>query len=141
MWVAGVLLAFILPVIYIVIKEWRSRKASEKDNGPPVKKKPLDRRALAGVSVILFALILPSIWLSDISYSFYRKEDAALKVAFKHSGGRVAECDEADLIKKEGERYRRELEAGEDEHVEARRLFEGETPGRRGTLHGRQETA
>ncbi|MBI4948784.1 MAG: hypothetical protein HY955_01415 [Deltaproteobacteria bacterium] len=109
MWVAGVLLAFILPVIYIVIKEWRRKKASEKDNGLPVKKRPLDRRALAGVSVILFAIILPSVWLSDISYSFYRKEAAALKVAFKHSGGRVAECDEADLIKKEGERYRREL--------------------------------
>lgn len=109
MWVAGVLLAFILPVIYIAIKEWRSRKASEKDGGPPRKKEPLNWSALARVSVILFVLILPSVWLSDISYSFYRKEDAALKVAFKLSGSRVADCEEADLIKKEGERYRREL--------------------------------
>lgn len=110
MWIAGVLLAFILPVIYIAIKEWRSKKASEKDGGPPKKKEPMNWSALARVSVILFVLILPSVWLSDISYSFYRKEDAALKVAFKLSGERVAaDCEEADFIKKEGERYRKEL--------------------------------
>ncbi|MBI5643342.1 MAG: hypothetical protein HY954_07690 [Deltaproteobacteria bacterium] len=109
MWIAGVLLAFILPVIYIVVKEWRSKKESEKGDAPKKKKEPISYPALGRLTVLLFILLAPALYFSDVAYTFYKPEDAGFKIAFKHTGRRVTDCEEADIIKKAGERYRKEL--------------------------------
>ncbi len=111
MWIAAVLIGFILPVIFVVWREMRRGKAQEAKLGiaAPKKKEPFSFNAFARAGAIMFFIIVPALYISDISYSFYSPESAALKVAFKHTGKRIAECSEADLIKKEGERYRKLL--------------------------------
>lgn len=67
-------------------------------------------RKFAVINAVVFAaLSVPIYFHSASSYSFYSKEEASLKVAFKHSGRRVVDCDERELIKKVGERYRKSL--------------------------------
>ncbi len=69
--------------------------------------KPFDMVSLIKVIVVLLVMFaLPVFYLSNSSYSFYSPNDASIKVAFQHTGKRIANCDEADVIKKEGERYR-----------------------------------
>lgn len=112
MWVAGVLLAFLLPVLYIIFNEWRKKKKAEKEGAqaPPRKKEPIRPASLAVASVLMFILVLPALFFSDSSYSYYAEDDALFKIAFKHTGNRVdPECDETEFIKKAGERYRKEL--------------------------------
>ncbi len=57
------------------------------------------------VSAIPFLLIH---WLSSVELQFYAPEKSMLKVAFKHSGKRLEECDEVEFLLKQAERYRRE---------------------------------
>ncbi len=57
------------------------------------------------VSVIPFVLIY---MLSAAEFHFYAPSDSMLKIAFKHVGKRLEECDEAGFLLKEAERYRRE---------------------------------
>ncbi len=57
------------------------------------------------VSAIPFVLIY---MLSAAEFHFYAPSDSMLKIAFKHSGKRLEECDEAGFLLREAERYRRE---------------------------------
>jgi hypothetical protein len=70
-------------------------------------KKPFDIVSFIRVTVVLIVFIgLPVLVLSNISYSFYSPRESAIKVAFQHTGKRIVDCDEKDLIKEEGQRYR-----------------------------------
>lgn len=111
MWIAAVLLGFILPVIFVVWREMRRGKAQEAKLGivTPKKKEPFALKAFLRAAAIMFFMIAPVLYISSASYSFYSPKQAALKVAFKHIGRRIADCSEADLIKTEGERYRKLL--------------------------------
>lgn len=104
------LLAFIIPVAIYLLREWRKNKAKEEREGfVPRKKEPLSFSGVARV-VLLFSLFaVPVYFLSDAPYSYHHKEDGVVKIAFKHSGTRIADCEEADLLKKEGDRYRQQL--------------------------------
>lgn len=75
-------------------------KAASKGAGP------VDIGAALKVAIIIGFLTIPVVYHSDSSYSFYTASDASIKVAFKHSGKRIGNCDEAETIRKEGERYR-----------------------------------
>ncbi len=70
-------------------------------------KKPLEIISFIRVTAVLIVFIgLPVLILSNISYSFYSPQESAIKVAFQHTGKRIVDCDEKDLIKEEGKRYR-----------------------------------
>lgn len=56
-------------------------------------------------TIPLFFLCLLVLLLSDAPYSHFSEQDAMLKIAFKHSGKRIQECDEEKFIKREAERY------------------------------------
>lgn len=104
------LLAFLIPVAIFLFMEWKKNKEKEAKEGLiPKKKEPLSIAGLVKVSILLIAVALPVYFLSDQPYPYYPKDDGVLKIAFKHSGARVSDCDEADLLKKEGERYRQQL--------------------------------
>lgn len=104
------LFAFIIPVGIYLWREWSKNKDKEAKEGiAPKKKKPLSIAALVRVSVLFIIMAVPVYLFSDLPYSYHPKDDGLLKIAFKHSGTRVADCDEADLIKKEGDRYRQQL--------------------------------
>lgn len=60
-------------------------------------------------ALILGIFMIPVYFQSDPPYSFYTNKDASVKVAFKHIGKKVVNCDEAEVIKSEGERYRKVL--------------------------------
>lgn len=60
-------------------------------------------------ALILGIFMVPVYFQSDPPYSFYTDKDASVKVAFKHIGKKVVNCDEAEVIKSEGERYRKTL--------------------------------
>lgn len=62
-------------------------------------------------ALILGIFMIPAYFQSDSPYSFYTDRDASVKVAFKHIGKKVVNCDEAEVIKSEGERYRKDLKA------------------------------
>ena len=111
MWIAAVLLGFILPVIFVVWREMRRGRAQEAKLGiaTPKKKEPFSVKAFVRATVVMFFITVPVLYISDASYSFYKPGEAALKVAFKHIGRRIADCSEADLIRTEGERYRKLL--------------------------------
>lgn len=102
--------AFIIPVGIYLWREWRKNKAKEAKEGlVPKKKEPLSIAGVVRVSVLFLIMAVPVYFFSDLPYSYYPKADGLLKIAFKYSGTRVADCDEADLIKKEGDRYRQQL--------------------------------
>lgn len=104
------LLAFIIPVGIFLWREWKKNKEKEAKEGlAPKKKVPLSIAGVVKVSVLFFIIAVPIYFLSDQPYSYYSKDDGLLKIAFKHTGTRVADCDEADLIKQEGDRYRQQL--------------------------------
>jgi hypothetical protein len=104
------LLAFIIPVGIYLWREWKKNKDKEAKEGlVPKRKEPLSIAGLVRVSVLLLIMAVPIYIFSDLPYSYYPKDDGMLKIAFKHSGTRVADCEEADLIKQEGEKYRQQL--------------------------------
>lgn len=57
------------------------------------------------IAAVPFVLIY---FLSAAEYRFYSPEESMLKVAFKHSGKRIEECDEERFLQHQAERYRRE---------------------------------
>ena len=61
------------------------------------------------LSVLVAVLLLPALFFTDASFTYYSPEEAALKVAFKHSGKRVVDCDEAERIKAKGREFRKRL--------------------------------
>src|SRR3972149_1188445 len=104
------LFAFLIPVAIFLWREWKKNKEREAREGIVARKKErVPPAAVARAGVVFALLSIPVYLFSDISYSHFRPEDAMLKVAFKHTGQRVADCDEADLVRSEGERYRKEL--------------------------------
>lgn len=106
------LLAFIIPVLIYLRIEWKKQKEAERKYGEAARKKePLDPAAIAKVTLVLILLTaIPALVFSAGSYSFYGPGEAYLKVGFKHTGKRIADCGESDMITREGERYRKELE-------------------------------
>lgn len=109
--ILAVLIAFIVPVLFVLRREWKLKKEEDAKHGGAVnrKKEPVAPKAVIKVTLALVFITLPVLYLSDLSYSFYSPRDSAVKVAFKHTGKRKADCGEADLFRKEGERYRKEL--------------------------------
>ena len=104
------LFAFLIPVAIFLWREWRKNKEREAREGIVAKKKErVSPYAVARATIILLLFSVPVYLFSDISYSHFRPEEAMLKVAFKHTGQRVADCDETGLVRSEGERYRKEL--------------------------------
>jgi hypothetical protein len=104
------LLAFVIPVGIYLLREWKKNRDKEAKEGlAPKKKEPLSIAGLVKVCVLLTVFAVPVYFLSDEPYSYYDKSDGVVKVAFKHSGTRVADCEEADLLKAEGDRYRQQL--------------------------------
>lgn len=103
-------LAFLVPVAIYLFREWRKVKEKEAKEGLPLRKKePVSVAAAAKVALVMLAVALPVYFLSDSPHSYYANDDGVLKVAFKHTGSRVSDCEEADIIRLEGERYRQEL--------------------------------
>lgn len=110
MWIViTVFLAFLIPVLILLLKErpFRDRRAERLKKRRGSVNASVSGALWAGAA--LFVVSLPALYLSDASYSFHSADEAVLKVAFKLSGKRVAECNEAGLVKAEGERYRAEL--------------------------------
>lgn len=102
--------AFLLPVAIYLFREWKKGKEKEAKEGfVPKKKEPLSIAGAIKVAVLFIMVAVPVYFLSDLSYSYYPTSDGVLKIAFKHSGARVSDCEEADLIRKEGDRYRQQL--------------------------------
>lgn len=108
--ILAVLIAFVVPVLFVLRREWKLKKAEDAKQGAAAKKKePVSPQALFKTTVAVLFILLPAIYFSDTSYSFYSPQNSAVKVAFKHTGKRIADCGEADLFRSEGERYRKEL--------------------------------
>lgn len=104
------LLAFLIPVAFVLWREWKKNKEREAREGIAAKKKErVSPAAVAKASLVFIALSVPVYFFSDPSFSYFKPEEAMLKVAFKHTGQRVADCDETGLVRTEGERYRKEL--------------------------------
>ncbi len=72
-------------------------------------KKKIDVVTVLRVVPVLVVLMLPVFFLSDAPYAFYNPEEAVIKLAFKHSGRRKVECSEEELLRKAGERLRKQL--------------------------------
>lgn len=111
--ILAVLFAFVLPVLFILWREWKRKKAEEEKEGvaAPRVKEPLSPGALVKVTLVLCLVGVPVFFLSSLPYRYFPPDSSALKIGFKHSGKRVVDCDEAELIKKAGERYRESLKA------------------------------
>lgn len=104
------LFAFIIPVGIYLWREWKKNREKEAKEGIVHKKKePVSIAGVVKVSILFLIMSVPVYFLSALPYSYYPREDGLLKIAFKHTGTRVADCDEADLIKQEGDRYRQQL--------------------------------
>lgn len=105
------LLAFVIPVVIFLLLELKKKRAQDALDGIKKSKKnePVSMHGLVKVTVILVLAAIPVYFASDLPYSYNTPGDALLKVAFKHSGKRIADCEESDFVKKEGERYRQQL--------------------------------
>ncbi|MBI5561617.1 MAG: hypothetical protein HY894_02000 [Deltaproteobacteria bacterium] len=112
--ILGILFSLFIPIVILLWKEWKPKKAGPGRDGAPAKTaEPFDAAMFARVSAVLAALAVPVFFLSETTFSFYPKDAALLRVAFKHSGKRIVDCDETALIKQAGERYRESIkEAG-----------------------------
>jgi hypothetical protein len=96
-------LVFALPLVFLYLSG--RKKGYEK-----VVSFKLNTIKYAVITACVFAMLsVPVYFHSSQSYAFYTKQDASVKIAFKHSGKRVVDCDERDVIKKEGERYRQSI--------------------------------
>lgn len=109
--ILAVLFAFVLPVLFILWREWKRKKAEDAKEGvaAPRVKEPLSIGALVKVTLVLCLVGVPVFFLSSLPYRYFPPDSSALKIGFKHSGKRVVDCDEAELIKKAGESYRESL--------------------------------
>lgn len=104
------LFAFLVPVAIVLLREWRKSKQREAAEGVEAREKgPFPWSGAARAALALLFIAVPVYIFSEQPYSHYAPEEAMLKVAFKHSGERVADCDEAGLVRSEGDRYRKEL--------------------------------
>lgn len=61
------------------------------------------------LSALIAVLLLPALFLTDASFTYYSPEVSALKVAFKHSGKRVVQCDEGERIKAKAREFRKKM--------------------------------
>lgn len=104
--IAAVLLSFLLPVGFLLWREWAKSKKSEQARK---KKEPVPPLHVIKVAAVLGVLFVPVFFISDSTFVYYGKEESSLKLAFKHSGKKIADCDEVEYIKREGERYRQAL--------------------------------
>ncbi len=77
----------------------------------------------------LVAMFLPVVLFSAVPYSFYERDGALLKVAFKTSGKRIVECDEKGRIKEMAEIYRKSIKEGKGAKIDLSEL--GKCPPRR----------
>lgn len=107
--IAIVAVLFGVPVIYIVSREWKIKKAEDGKAGGMTRSGSMSFSSFAKVTLVMAPLAVLIALPSHSRYSFYSPDDSALKVAFKHTGKRKVDCDENALIKREGERYRRQL--------------------------------
>lgn len=86
-----------------------AQKPPQKKAAAPKRSGKFDLRGIVTSAVVMGAMLVPVFYLSTASYSFFTPADSSIKVAFKHSGKRMSDCDENEMIRKEGERYRRQL--------------------------------
>lgn len=109
--ILAVLLAFVIPVLFILWREWKRKKAADELEGvaAPKVKEPLNLGALIKVTLVLCLVGVPVFFLSSLPYRYFSAESSAIKIGFKHSGKRVVDCDETELLRKAGESYRRSL--------------------------------
>ncbi len=122
MWIAAVLLGFVVPVIYVIYRETRSKKSAGGAAAPPKKKEPLSISALVKVCVVMLVMLVPVYFLSWVPYTFYPSGVSALKVAFKQNGKRIADCNDANLFQREGERYRKMLKTRKEVKMDMSKL-------------------
>jgi hypothetical protein len=122
--ILAAIIIFGAPFAYIVIRERRLRN-SVPEAGAPWPSGAVDFKAVAKLCLVfLIAMGAPVIALSAASYSPYPEGSSLLKVAFKHSGKKVFDCDEIGLIQREGERYRRLLKETKSVKMDIERLSE-----------------
>lgn len=99
--IAVIVLALPLIALYVFSRKKGSARPAE-SKGNTIK--------YAVIAAFVFAVLsVPVYFHSASTYAFYSDKDAAVKIAFKHSGKRIVDCDERDVIRKEGERYRQSL--------------------------------
>jgi hypothetical protein len=109
-----VLLAFVIPVLIVLWREWKHKKDEEAKEGvkaAPVVREPVRVGSVIKVAIIFLLVAVPAFFLSSAQYRYFPADKSALKVGFKHSGKRIVDCDESELIKQEGERYRKALKS------------------------------
>lgn len=85
------------------------QKPAQKKAAPRKKASAFNLRGVITSAVVTAVVLVPIVYLSSASYSFFSPADSSVKVAFKHSGKRISDCDENEMIRKEGERYREQL--------------------------------
>ncbi len=111
--ILAVLFAFLIPVFFLLFKEFRRPNAgAKKTDTAKQPSRPLDMGAAIKSAALVLIIISPVFFLSDRNLSFYPPGTASLKVAFKKAGKKVVDCDEAGEIKRAGERYRAALREG-----------------------------
>lgn len=108
--ILAVLFAFLIPVFFLLFKEFKGSKTGAKKTDAAKKTSPpLSIQTAIKAGAVVFIIISPVFILSAQTFSFYSPDAASLKVAFKKAGKRVVDCDEAGEIKRAGERYRAAL--------------------------------
>ncbi len=83
------------------------------------------------------AMFLPVVLFSAVPYSFYEKDTALLKLAFKASGRRIVECDEQGRIKEMAQLYRKSIKEGRGARINLSEL--GKCPPQRHPVRIRVE--
>ncbi len=117
------LFAFLIPVAFVLWREWKKGKEKDAREGVSERKRePVSVSSVVRAAVVLLVLLAPVYFASDTPYAHYGPEDSLLKVAFKQSGQRVEDCDERGLVMQEGERYRGELRDARQVQMDIARL-------------------
>lgn len=65
------------------------------------------RLAIASIAMSIPAALV--FYFSDANYLFSNPDASLLKLAFKHTGKRIVECDEAKLLAEEAKKYSKQL--------------------------------
>lgn len=63
-------------------------------------------RQVLRISIVVLVVMVPAFLMNFATYSFYEDDVSVVKVAFKHSGKRVVDCDEEGILLREAARYR-----------------------------------
>lgn len=117
------LFAFLIPVAFVLWREWKRGKEREAREGIAARKRePVPVTGVIRTAIVLLVLLAPVYFISDPPYAHYGPDDSLLKVAFKQSGQKVEDCDEGGLIRQEGERYRGELKDAKRVQMDIARL-------------------